>query len=211
MTAKKYTPAETARLRDRVLREDIAPVIRSAFHAHPALRSATLLVAQYWCDEADDAVHCDLIFSELDTPDTEAAYRARRRRDGDEDTSPATGWRRWFSWLGLRSDTATSMDGSPMGAAPFDVVNLPSESDDTLSDELEQKYTWQLPWDSNDESISLFAAFCLEGCHQEMRAGEAYTPYAIFRRKDDEVDIEVVGVMTRPWLDGVMHREAREE
>jgi hypothetical protein len=44
----------------------------------------------------------------------------------------------------------------------------------------------------------------LEDCHQEMEEGEAYTPYAIMRRQNGDVAVEVVGVMTRPWLDGVV-------
>jgi hypothetical protein len=36
-----------------------------------------------------------------------------------------------------------------------------------------------------------------------MDEGEAYTPYAIFRRQNTDVAVEVVGVMIRAWLDGV--------
>ncbi len=32
---------------------------------------------------------------------------------------------------------------------------------------------------------------------------EAYSPYAIFRRQGDDLEIEVVGKMLRPWLDGI--------
>ncbi|BAZ09596.1 hypothetical protein NIES4071_14050 [Calothrix sp. NIES-4071] len=36
-----------------------------------------------------------------------------------------------------------------------------------------------------------------------MNALEAYTPDAIFRRRNDEIEIEVVGKILRPWLDGI--------
>jgi hypothetical protein len=41
---------------------------------------------------------------------------------------------------------------------------------------------------------------------------EAYTPYSVFRRKltennETEIEMEVVGDMLRPWLDGVRPEE----
>jgi hypothetical protein len=206
MSVNKYSPAETARLREQLLRDEIAPIIQRAFAAHPALNSATLLVAQYWCDEAEDAVHYDLVFSEKSTPDTAAAYAARIRRDEiefGESTPPRTGpppvWEKWFPWLRA---------SSPPAAVEGDPINLPSGIDEQV---LEKDFTWNLPWDSNGEPISLFAAYCLEDCHQEMDVGEAYSPYAVFRRQGSEVVVEVTGVMTRPWLDGVKPKDGEEE
>lgn len=207
MTAQKYSPSEAARLRDQMVREQIVPVIRRAFDAHPTLQSATLLVAQYWNDEANDAVHCDLFFSELDTPNTAAAYAARRARYDAEDmaylvAAPApSGWARWFPWLRKQEPAVIAAPVVPRRAAlPGDVTNLASGIDE---ESLEREYSWKLGWDSNGEPISLFAAFCREDCHQEMDDGEAYSPYAIFRRDNADVAVEIVGVMVRPWLDGV--------
>ncbi len=203
MTAKKYTPIEAADLRDRVIREGVVPMVRRAFDAYPALQSATLLVAQFWCDEAHDAVHCDVIFSELRTPDTKAAYRARRQRYGGDDVAPPPsasglfGWRTWLPWLGGSKTAPKLAPNVPPPCEPnSDITNLPSIRDVEMLDELE--------WDSNGEPISLFAAFCLEDCHQEMDEREVYSPYAIIRRQNGDVAVEVVGVMTRPWLDGVV-------
>jgi hypothetical protein len=207
MTAQKYTPEEAAHLRDQVMREQIVPVIRRAFDAHPTLQTATLLVAQYWNDEANDAVHCDLFFSELDTPDTAAAYAARRERYDDEDMAwltpaPApSGWARWFPWLRKeKPPVIVAPETPPRPALKGDRTNLPSGLDES---ELEREFADHLRWDSNGEPISLFAAFCREDCHQEMDDGEAYSPYAIFRRRNADVAVEIVGVMIRPWLDGV--------
>lgn len=58
-------------------------------------------------------------------------------------------------------------------------------------------------WNDNGEVIPAFAAFCREGAHQEMSIAEAYAPYAILRRCGDDIAIEIVGQMLRPWLDGI--------
>ena len=212
MSDQKYTSAEASRLRDLMVREQIVPVVRRAFEAHPALRSATLLVAQYFCDEANDAVHCDVVYSELDTPDTAAAFLARRRRYEDPKPQRSAGGRsglaRWLPWLRQPEPAVTAVQDAPRTAASKgDPTNLPSGLDD---EGLEQEFTWKLDWDSNGEPISLFAAFCREDCHQEMEVGEAYSPYAIFRRRNGDVAVEIVGVVIRPWLDGVEPEDGEE-
>jgi hypothetical protein len=55
----------------------------------------------------------------------------------------------------------------------------------------------------NHDAIPAFAAYCKEGCHQYMNTFEAYTPYAILRRQEYGIEVEVVGKMLRPWLDGI--------
>ncbi|MFY1825843.1 hypothetical protein ACN47A_08010 [Myxococcus fulvus] len=157
----KYTPSQTAAMREQVLKEHIEPQVRDLFARFPALRSATFLVAQYWDDEARDAVHRELTYSELETPDLAAASRAE---DDDPINHPTTTWRAVF-------DAQWKM-------------NRPA-------------------WHDNGDAIPLFAAFTREGCHQDMDPLEAYAPYAIFRRTGDGVSVEHVGVMLRPWLDGV--------
>ena len=57
------------------LREHIVPYVRRHLDQRD-LRSAMLLVAQYWADEADDAVHGELAWSRLPEPDLEAALRS---------------------------------------------------------------------------------------------------------------------------------------
>lgn len=60
----------------QVLVEECEDVAQRTFKEHRALNSIALLVAQYWDDEADDAVHGRFLCSELETPDVEAALRA---------------------------------------------------------------------------------------------------------------------------------------
>ncbi|MCA9651330.1 MAG: hypothetical protein KC501_15535 [Myxococcales bacterium] len=160
---RSMSPEQAAAGRERYLRELVLPYVRRGLARAPELRSAMLLVAQYWCDEADDAVHGTVVFSVLDEPDLDAAR--------------ACGW------------------DEP------DEVNTPGRRPDEPSEGVPG---YIMEWDDNGEAISLFAAFCEEDCHQEMDFLEAYTPYAVFRRRGDEVVVEVVGKKQRPWLDGVM-------
>lgn len=160
----KLTPEQAEAGRQRYLRELVLPYVRRVLARHPDLRSAMLLVAQYWNDEADDAVHREVLFSVLDEPDLEAAR--------------AADWER-------------------------DEVNTPGRHSSVLSDDLDDD-EGLFGWNENGEAISLFAAFCDEGCHQDMGYLDAYSPYALLRCIDGSIAIEVVGTMKRPWLDGVM-------
>jgi hypothetical protein len=83
-THKKYTPEQTAKKREEIVAQ-IAQGVGRVFDKHPELRSSLMLVSQFWSDEADDAVHCDFIFSKLGTPNLKAAAKAW---DDDEDGDP---------------------------------------------------------------------------------------------------------------------------
>jgi hypothetical protein len=164
-----YTKEEAAELREKIISSEIVPKIKVVFDKYPQLRSAMLLVAQYWDDEADDAVHYEIVFSVLPTP--ALGIKLVENDDYDE----------------------------------YDPVNLPglpslyrisSEAYHKVEDE---EYAWR----DNGNAVATFAAYCKEGCHQEMDYLEAYTPYAVFRWKEADIEIEVVGTMLRPWLDGV--------
>ena len=62
------SPGEAEMARRQYLREHLLPVVSQHFERYPRLQSAMLCVAQYWADEADDAVHATLIVSELFEP-----------------------------------------------------------------------------------------------------------------------------------------------
>jgi len=61
-------------LRLKLLQEDVLPKLWQRFEEQPSLRSALLLFAQFYCDEAIDAVQGRLLFSELESPDLEAYF-----------------------------------------------------------------------------------------------------------------------------------------
>lgn len=81
MSTAKYTPSQTAALREELLRAKAEPLVLRTFDRHPRLQSAMMLVAQFWNDEADDAVHYEFIYSERETPDVGAASQAEDAED----------------------------------------------------------------------------------------------------------------------------------
>jgi hypothetical protein len=69
---KRLTPEEAATKRDLFVRFIGDTTVAPGFAANPALESAYFAVAQFWDDEALDAVYHEVLFSELDEPDFEA-------------------------------------------------------------------------------------------------------------------------------------------
>jgi hypothetical protein len=65
------TPGEAELARRQYLRRGLLPVVSGYFAKYERLQSAMLCAAQYWADEADDAVHGLLIVSELFEPTLE--------------------------------------------------------------------------------------------------------------------------------------------
>ncbi len=148
---------EAAAARETYLKQRVLPFVAGVFETYPALRSCVMSVAQYWCDEALDAVHYDFIWSELETPNVEA--------------------------------------GMVVEYEERDAANLPTIG--------VVKTDFLREWDDNGGSISLFAAYCKEGCDQEMVKAEAHLPFAVFRREEKGVSYRIAPVQRRPWLDGV--------
>src|SRR5678815_5068666 len=51
---------------------------------------------------------------------------------------------------------------------------------------------------NGDAMVRAFAPLCREAAHEDMDLVDAYVPYAIARRRDDGVAIELVGGHLRP-------------
>lgn len=193
---RKYEPEEAAARRKRTIETDYAEIARRAFAGRPALNSAVLLVGQFWADEAYDAVHRRMVFSLSLSPDI-AGYMSETIRlhkrielawknsTGDEDALEEE-QANWENFLEGPEAARQAIQGS-------DTEHLDSFYEDVR------------PWAGcdDDEAISLFAAFCPESADQDMPIGQAFAPYCIIRRAANGVDIEIVGQMLRPWLDGV--------
>jgi uncharacterized protein (TIGR02996 family) len=62
------SPGEAEMVRRQYVRAHLLPVVSRFFKNYELLQSAALCVAQYWCDEASDAVHGHLVVSELLEP-----------------------------------------------------------------------------------------------------------------------------------------------
>lgn len=82
-TGYLYSPGQADAARREFLRKYLLPCVTNYFRKHEHLRSAMLCVAQYWADEADDAVHENLIVSELSEPTMDGA-----RNGYEEDERP---------------------------------------------------------------------------------------------------------------------------
>lgn len=53
-------------------------------------------------------------------------------------------------------------------------------------------------WDDNGAAIGAFEAYCHESGSQEEPSAHNYLPYAIARKRGDEIEVEVVGRLQRP-------------
>jgi uncharacterized protein (TIGR02996 family) len=73
---------EAEMARREYIRKDLLPLASKHFQTYKRLQSAMLIVAQYWADEADDAVHGHLVVSELLEPTLEGVtYSDEAGRD----------------------------------------------------------------------------------------------------------------------------------
>ena len=79
------TTAELDAQRLAYLDHTVFKGVREFFKIHPQLQSATVMVAQYWNDEATDAVHTEVIVSVLQTPDLDAFFASQGYDDASND------------------------------------------------------------------------------------------------------------------------------
>jgi uncharacterized protein (TIGR02996 family) len=113
------SPGETDVARRRYVRASLLPAVSRYFETHTLLRSAMLCVAQYWDDEASDAVHRELVVSELIEPTLE---EVTRYESGSDPNVPNTHIESEFGDLGslvdFGSDTwNNNHDAIPLWAA----------------------------------------------------------------------------------------------
>lgn len=172
----------------------VANEVSAVFKDFPDAQSAMLMVGQFWADEAIDAVHRAIAYSFEVNPDF-AAYRADAQRLYD-----------------LLLDQSADMDAFDDELESHDLWLEGRAAVARLGDrwsidkrfEFHDTYVQYDDWDSNGQAIPLFAAYCEEGADQEMPTGLSHAPYCIFRRAPNGgVDVEIVGVKVRPWLEGV--------
>ncbi len=181
---KKYTPEEAEAGRLKVLEKDFVPPIKKIFDQYPKIESAVLLIGQYWSDDAYDRIQYMLPFSIETQPDYER-WLAYIEDPDQEDQFWSS---KEYFIEGLRGATEAA-------------INFDAQGNSTIETQTRKELNH-----FDNDYIPLFSAFCKEGGHQDASYAHNYTPYAIFRRGDKgaDIDIEIVGEMLRPWLDGVM-------
>jgi hypothetical protein len=135
------------------------------FAASPKYRSAMLVVAQYWNDQADDECHARVVVSTRDLP----------------------------VWPHVCDDYADEIWDDEASA----MVPNPARREGEGCDRCMYK---TLPFRLH-LSPPAWEAYCHEHANQDQELGEAYLPYAIARPGPGGVEIEIVGVLQRPWLE----------
>jgi hypothetical protein len=190
-----YTPDETQALRDQLIETSVVPVVAKAFSAYPALQTCILMVGQFWCDEAYDAVHYLLLYSTSKNPDlgpweaetTRILQAIGRGKMDDEE------------YEFLQAAYSSFVEG------PAALQQLGGNWDPDRLNQFNHD-NWCEGWDSNYQAIPLFAAFCPEGASPDSSLGEAHGPCCLFQRNpanSSGLEIRMVKEMARPWLEGV--------
>jgi len=201
---RKFAVEDVPAKRLAYIEKVVLPPVKKAFEDAPQLNSASLLVSQYWCDEAIDAVYGNIVYALSLNPDLIAFREDVLRRAQNEDSySPNKDWAEIEK---EESALMTFIEGPKIAGI------LGDRFEDFVDDYRGDAYRLWRNWHHNTEAIPLFAAYCMEGGHQEGIDLEFSSPCAILRRGDgDEVTIEVLDKMARPWMEGVSpERETRE-
>lgn len=191
---KLFTAEETAILRRKYVEKKLIPALQKLFDAFTELRSAALFVAQYWDDEAHDAVYPLWVFSVLETPDFDYPFSDETLEESDLNS---TG--------GEDDDYPIYSKIDQMESDPVNLPGLGSHHDLGQLWGLDPShgfYEW-ISLNPNELAIPLFAAFCKEGADQGLSSRENYSLFALFRRKLSGIEVEYRGEMLRPWLEGI--------
>lgn len=170
-------------MRKDIINKAIQPFVKQVFEKIPECNSVLFFVAQYWDDESVDVVHYKIILS------TELVLNM-------------------------------SLFESNMGNIDTDNHNLKNSKyceyyyyvygDNKVLEYLNSLYQ---DWDSNGQCISAFASYCQDGGSQNFEnILYSYSLYSIFKRtQDNNSEMEVVGKMHRPYLEGVAPNWEQED
>jgi uncharacterized protein (TIGR02996 family) len=134
------SPGQTEMARREYLRQHLLPVVTGYFQKYPLLRSAMLCVAQYWADEADDAVHSELIVSELFEPVLEGVKDGYDKEENTDPNVPNTRIKReYYDGYGSVVDSYDAHWDDNCGAIPLWAAFAPEDGSQEYS-ELSEVY-----------------------------------------------------------------------
>ena len=176
------TTAELDARRLSYLDETVLVGVRDYFARHPQLRSACVLVAQYWNDEAYDAVHADIVLSVKETPDLDAHFRS--------------------GWDSLSGDTLPDLVNTPFEFDSFDLYVKTRWDSNGDAIPLFQAFCADGSQEWPDEDN--YRPYCIVR-RDETAAGGAPGKGVLV----SGVFVEVVGQLLRPQLDGIEPEEER--
>ncbi|HEX2877177.1 MAG TPA: hypothetical protein VHP33_38265 [Polyangiaceae bacterium] len=179
--------APSRELRRRFEQEYALPLARAMFELEPRCQSVLVTIGQYWCDEATDAVHCELLACAERDPSWPESAQARPGAIGDPET------------LALLMKEAED----PTYGGPADLHTAQWTLHDQASIQAFGKRYFTV-LDDNSDMIVAFASYCREVSDQEQPRWRSHTPYGVIRRPatGEPAVFEVTGAMHRPqWED----------
>jgi len=199
---RKYTPEETARLRDKYINDIVLPIVEKKFNRVKEFRTAILFVAQYWHDEARDAVQGAIAYSLMNTPDIEAYMKrlSQSKKSWKEDKIEDE-----YIEIEVQGE-CHSFNLEPLFEGRTAANTLLEIYGDRISRILRGDTDNLGGWNPNLDTIPLFAAFCKEGGNQSSDFSQNFSPLMIFKRQSATpaiIDYDYIGEMKRPWLEGV--------
>lgn len=165
-------------LRTAYLRHVAVPHTRNVFDRSPDARSVMIVVAQYWSDEAVDAVTIEHVVSPLPQPTWPEIYRDNPFYAEEDDLPP-----------------------DPSGCVRYCETRL---GERVLGGEGDTYWGGGYPrLDDNGAAITAFAAYVEEPGDQERPFTANGSPYALLRRGEGgSVEVDIIGKLHRPaWED----------
>jgi hypothetical protein len=173
-------------LRARFEEEYVLPLARALFDLEPRCQSVLFTVGQYWCDEAADAVHHEVVLCDTREPSWPDSGQLRSGVIGCPEVVQH-----------MLSYQTTSDE------EPWDLVDVQSAL-------VEQaRYVAfggdrGCPLDDNNDMIVAFASYCSFVGDQEQPTWRSHVPYCIVRRPGpgEAASLDVIGKCHRPqWED----------
>lgn len=194
------TPEE---MRWMCLRYYVEPAARMLFRRVPAVQSMLFLVAQYWNDEADDAVHQCLVPCDRRDPKWPDCLGYEHNKlvsldlpwDFDERDAEEQQWLR---------EEAEARGNDPENFSRYDFEQGPVGPAMRV---VQQVLGVSSFLDDNGSLSQAFAPFCKRDASQHMSVAKAYQPYAIVRREEQGISTQII---TAPAHDGASQLDAIE-
>lgn len=156
---------ELQTIRQQVVNCYALPIIKTAFNKFSKLNSAYLSFTNHIDDWGVDRIDDFILYSVLYTPD-------------------------WKAFSESSNQDENYLQEDPINLPGFEECHYYITYD--LWDEIEKDFDFDYYEATSKKIIAAFSPFC-EYTYRNMSFAEAYTPYALFTRNNEEIKIEFVG------------------
>lgn len=207
-----YCQEESAKLREAIVKNYVKPIVKKTFENYYQLNSAMLLVAQYWDDEAHDAVHNRLFFSVLRTPDIKAIFRFEFYEDSINlpelpSHSEIKCWAR-DQLNNKKAKTRVYWEENGEAIPAFAAfckegchqLMRTSEAYTPYAVFRRQRELEVIEWLKKEYGIQP------QNYYRKLSPLD-YAKLMVNTGKGEDIEVEIVGKMLRPWLDGIKPEE----